>query len=187
MAGKYDEREKAFLVALQRTGDPVEAAREAGYEEPRAAARFLMTAPRVRAALRSIERAQAAGIGMTANRILARWLDHVGMWMKTVEDPRDVPIKEVIRASKLAADIAQRADDGARKEELHNVSLAALEAVASKIGVDLGEITGRRLIDVTPEEVRDEGSDRAPENRERGRPPGARKGKVRDPSAGGAG
>lgn len=147
------DREREFLVALCRLGDPVAAAAEAGFSDPKTAARYLMGSPRVRQALAAAERSQLSNIALAANRITQRWLERVEQWMDTVDDPSKVPMKEVLRAQKIASEGRAKLEEQERNRALARASVQALEAIAERLGIDMKDITGRTLIDGAAEEL----------------------------------
>lgn len=146
-------RERHFLIALYNTGNPVLAAADAGYDDPEVTARELMRLPRIKRAIAAMRDASLADIIGKGARITSKWLDKVEQQLASAESPSEVPMKEVIRAIKVISDMRRQDAQETRKQALAEISMRVLEQVAERAGVDIADMTGRRLIDGEAEEI----------------------------------
>lgn len=146
-------RERHFLTVLYRTGNPVLAATEAGYEDPETTARELMRLPRIKRALAAMRDAALGDIVNKGVRITSKWLDKVESNLDKVDTPNEVPMKEVIRAIKVVSDMRRLDAKEAKRQALTDISMRVLEQVADRVGIDIKEITGRKLIEGEAEEI----------------------------------
>lgn len=113
----FNNRQLVFIEEFSKDFDPVRAAKDAGYSNPKSAANSLMCNEKIKEQCKKIYDASFVALGMTAKMVLARHL----LFMEKVEKDYD-SVEDVEKRGSLASAFAKMSGDSLRAVGLFGVS-----------------------------------------------------------------